>query len=129
MTQHYYKTLIVTASLTIMLSACAETQLVIHTMKRMNNYTNTPNHLTEPISVTSNGFENEFENDQLAMKSIDTSPLPDDVLELQIFLTEQGYDTGGIDGIFGPKTKNAVNSYHASLDYRENSVPTKAIAK
>lgn len=31
-----------------------------------------------------------------------------DVMQLQLILQSLGYDPGPIDGIFGPKTKNAV---------------------
>lgn len=39
----------------------------------------------------------------------------DDVRTVQQLLTERGFDAGGIDGIFGPKTAQAVRSFQGNV--------------
>ncbi len=47
----------------------------------------------------------------------------EEVRKLQQALTDNGYDTGGIDGIYGEKTKNAVIKYQ-----RDNGLKADGIA-
>ena len=37
-----------------------------------------------------------------------------DVMQLQLALSRAGYAVGGIDGIFGPKTLNALRRFQAA---------------
>lgn len=39
----------------------------------------------------------------------------DDVLRIQVFLSDNGYDPGPADGIFGPQTSNAIKAFERSL--------------
>lgn len=46
----------------------------------------------------------------------------DDVRTLQTFLNNAGYDTGGVDGIFGNKTANAVRQYQQSQGLKSDGI-------
>jgi len=94
---------------TAFLTGCAETQFVMHTAKRINNYFSVPSDIENP------SLYNE-------------TPLSrDDVIEIQNLLTNNGYDTGGIDGIVGPKTQKAVQSYQTSVDIAGDGTPSMAL--
>jgi lytic murein transglycosylase len=47
-----------------------------------------------------------------------------EVAELQTLLTQLGYDTGGIDGVAGPRTRAAVAAVQAQLGLPADGVPT-----
>ena len=45
---------------------------------------------------------------------VDAGPVAHDRVRLQERLTELGFDTGGTDGVLGPKTEAAIRAYQAS---------------
>ncbi|ABY93094.1 Peptidoglycan-binding domain 1 protein [Thermoanaerobacter mathranii subsp. mathranii str. A3] len=49
-----------------------------------------------------------MERQQLGSRLLYEGTVGYDVLQLQMILQSLGYDPGPIDGIFGPRTKNAV---------------------
>lgn len=49
-----------------------------------------------------------MERQQLGSRLLYEGIVGYDVLQLQMILQSLGYDPGPIDGIFGPRTKNAV---------------------
>ncbi len=92
----------ITALAAMSLSACAETQLIMHASKRINR--------------NINDAELEATATQNAALSID------EIKEMQSLLVEHGLDTGGIDGIIGPKTRMAIRRYQENngLDVGES---------
>lgn len=49
-----------------------------------------------------------MERQQLGSRLLYEGTVGYDVLQLQMILQSLGYDPGPIDGIFGPRTKNAI---------------------
>ena len=107
-----FKTLILLTVLfcsAALLTGCAETQFVMHTAKRINNYFSVPSDIQSPSSYNE-------------------APLSRDaVIEIQNLLTNNGFDTGGIDGIVGPKTQKAVQSYQTFVDIPGDGTPSMAL--
>ncbi|AEM78901.1 peptidoglycan-binding domain-containing protein [Thermoanaerobacter wiegelii] len=52
-----------------------------------------------------------MERQQLGSRLLYEGTVGYDVLQLQMILQSLGYDPGPIDGIFGPRTKNAVMKF------------------
>ena len=97
----------ITALTAMGLSACAETQLIMHASKRINRGIND----TEPeIVVTQN-----------------TALSIDEIKEMQSLLVEHGLDTGGIDGIIGPKTRMAIRRYQENNGLDVGQSPGKEL--
>ena len=46
------------------------------------------------------------------------------MVRLQLHLTELGFDVGGVDGILGAKTRQAVRNLQLLLGYPADSWPT-----
>ncbi|MEO3431959.1 lytic murein transglycosylase [Inquilinus sp. CAU 1745] len=56
------------------------------------------------------------------------SPLSrDDRMDLQQLLTARGYDTGGVDGIIGPMTRDGIRRFQEELGLPEDGYPTSAL--
>lgn len=51
----------------------------------------------------------------------------DDRIALQQRLTARGFDTGGADGVLGPKSKAAISAYQASIGQPATGVPSQAL--
>jgi membrane-bound lytic murein transglycosylase B len=51
----------------------------------------------------------------------------DDRVALQRKLTAKGFDTGGADGVLGPKSEAALKAYQKSRGLPETGVPSKAL--
>ncbi len=50
-----------------------------------------------------------------------------EVMELQTLLTALGYDPGGIDGAFGPRTQSAVIAVQQQLGLTADGIPTREL--
>ena len=48
---------------------------------------------------------------------------------LQIRLTARGFDTGGTDGVIGPKTENAIRAYQRSAGLAQTGEPSLALLR
>ena len=46
------------------------------------------------------------------------------IAELQTLLGQLGYDTGGVDGVAGPRTRAAVTAVQQQLGLPADGVPT-----
>jgi lytic murein transglycosylase len=56
---------------------------------------------------------------------VDERPLtPDERRELQTLLTAQGYDTAGVDGRIGPKTRAAIRAFQREIGEPPDGFPT-----
>ncbi len=53
----------------------------------------------------------------------------DDRIELQQRLTARGFDTGGTDGVIGPKTRDAIGAYEASRGLAVTNEPSLALLR
>lgn len=53
----------------------------------------------------------------------------DDRIALQQRLTARGFDTGGADGVLGPKSRSAISAYQASIGQAETGVPSPALLR
>ncbi|MEP2030648.1 MAG: lytic murein transglycosylase [Paracoccaceae bacterium] len=51
----------------------------------------------------------------------------DDRRRLQERLTAKGFDTGGTDGVIGPKTENAIRAYQTSVGLPATGDPTRTL--
>lgn len=51
----------------------------------------------------------------------------DDRIALQSGLTARGFDTGGVDGVIGPGTKQAIEAYQASRGLTVTGEPSRAL--
>lgn len=51
----------------------------------------------------------------------------DDRIALQRGLTAKGFDTGGADGVIGPKSRAAISAYQASLGLPQTGDPSRAL--
>lgn len=50
-----------------------------------------------------------------------------DRVALQDALTRAGFDTGGVDGVIGPNTENAIRGYQRSQGLAETGTPSRAL--
>lgn len=53
----------------------------------------------------------------------------DDRIALQQRLTARGFDTGGADGVLGPKSKAAISAYQTSIGQAPTGVPSPALLR
>lgn len=53
----------------------------------------------------------------------------DDRIALQQRLTARGFDTGGADGVLGPKSRAAISAYQASIGQAATGVPSPALLR
>lgn len=51
----------------------------------------------------------------------------EDVKKLQTLLTAKGYNTQGIDGAFGPNTKDALNRYKVAIGMAADGIANDAV--
>lgn len=56
------------------------------------------------------------------MRTLQYNSRGTDVMKVQAVLNKIGYDSGEVDGIFGPKTKNAVLRFQKSHGIRESGI-------
>ncbi|WP_338153205.1 peptidoglycan-binding domain-containing protein [Pseudophaeobacter leonis] len=53
----------------------------------------------------------------------------DDRVALQQRLTSKGFDTGGSDGVIGPKSQAAISAYQASIGQPATGIPSLALLR
>lgn len=53
----------------------------------------------------------------------------DDRIELQNRLTARGFDTGGADGVLGPKSQAAISAYQSSIGQPATGVPSQDLLR
>jgi peptidoglycan hydrolase-like protein with peptidoglycan-binding domain len=52
---------------------------------------------------------------------------PEERRELQTLLTARGFDTGGVDGRIGPRTRAALRLYQRSIGVPPDGFPTAGL--
>jgi membrane-bound lytic murein transglycosylase B len=53
----------------------------------------------------------------------------DDRMRLQQRLTAKGFDTGGADGVIGPKSEAAISSYQSSIGVPATGTPSQELLR
>ena len=106
MMKHKIRNFLIILCLSGLLGACAETQLVVHSFKRLNNYL-VPNRVPENIPEITQSAAASPSAQQLSNLPLST----DHIIELQTLLIARGYDTGGADGIIGPLSRKSIQDY------------------
>ncbi|MEM8656047.1 MAG: lytic murein transglycosylase [Pseudomonadota bacterium] len=94
---------------------------VIKTYNNSDNYAIGVGHLADRIAG-GGPLQGTFPPDQFGLTK-------DDRIDLQRRLTQRGFDTGGVDGVLGAKSRAAISAYQTSRGLPATGDPTVALLR